>query len=63
MGDKQSIIGTFHDAITGETIVRELTEQEIADLPEAPIVEENASEEEVAIADEPVDEPIEGEQP
>jgi len=26
--------GTFHDAITGETIVRELTEQEIALLPE-----------------------------
>jgi hypothetical protein len=27
--------GTFHDAITGETIVRELTLEEIAELPEA----------------------------
>lgn len=27
-------IGTFHDAITGETIVRELTADEIAALPE-----------------------------
>jgi hypothetical protein len=26
--------GTFHDAITNETITRELTEQEIAALPE-----------------------------
>lgn len=28
------IIGTFHDAKTGETIVRELTPEEIAALPE-----------------------------
>jgi hypothetical protein len=28
------IIGTFHDALTGETIVRELTAEEIAQLPE-----------------------------
>jgi hypothetical protein len=28
------IIGTFHDALTGETIVRELTAEEIAALPE-----------------------------
>jgi hypothetical protein len=34
MSDNQPILGTFHDAITGETIVRELTEQEIALLPE-----------------------------
>jgi hypothetical protein len=27
--------GTFHDALTGETIVRELTAEEIAALPEA----------------------------
>lgn len=27
-------IGTFHDVLTGEIIVRELTEQEIANLPE-----------------------------
>ena len=26
--------GTFHDALTGETIERELTDEEIADLPE-----------------------------
>ena len=26
--------GTFHDAITGETITRELTAEEIAALPE-----------------------------
>lgn len=28
------IYGTFHDAATGETIVRELTPEEIAALPE-----------------------------
>jgi hypothetical protein len=28
------IIGTFHDAATGETITRELTAEEIAALPE-----------------------------
>jgi hypothetical protein len=28
------IIGTFHDAETGETITRELTAEEIAALPE-----------------------------
>ena len=27
------LIGTFHDAITGETIERELTDEEIAALP------------------------------
>jgi hypothetical protein len=27
-------IGTFHDALTGETIERELTDEEIAALPE-----------------------------
>jgi len=27
--------GTFHDAATGETITRELTEEEVAALPEA----------------------------
>jgi hypothetical protein len=26
--------GTFHDALTGETITRELTPEEIAELPE-----------------------------
>jgi hypothetical protein len=28
------LIGTFHDAITNETIERELTDEEIANLPE-----------------------------
>ena len=27
--------GTFHDALTGETVTRELTPEEIAQLPEA----------------------------
>lgn len=35
------ITGTFHDAVTGETIVRELTAEEIADLP---ITEETTTE-------------------
>jgi hypothetical protein len=29
------ILGTFHDAETGETITRELTQEEIDALPEA----------------------------
>jgi hypothetical protein len=29
-----TILGTFHDAETGETITRELTPDEIASLPE-----------------------------
>lgn len=28
------ILGTFHDAITGQTIIRELTPEESLDLPE-----------------------------
>ena len=28
------IMGTFHDALTGETVTRELTAEEIAALPE-----------------------------
>ena len=35
MSDNQTLIGTFHDAITGETIVRELTADEIAALPKS----------------------------
>ena len=31
----EPILGTFHDALTGETITRELTAEEIAALPEA----------------------------
>lgn len=29
MSDNQPLIGTFHDAITGETVTRELTAEEI----------------------------------
>lgn len=47
-------IVTIHDAQTGETVVRELTEEEIAELPEAFFVEEES------VADETV---VEGEQP
>jgi len=46
--DMSNHIVTIHDAQTGETVVRELTEQEIAELPalmvvaeEAPVVEES----------------------
>ena len=28
------ILGTFHDAITGQTVTRELTAEEIAAMPE-----------------------------
>ena len=34
MSNTESILGTFHDALTGETITRELTPEEIAALPE-----------------------------
>jgi len=30
----EALYGTFHDAITGETITRELTAEEVAALPE-----------------------------
>jgi hypothetical protein len=30
----EPLLGTFHDAITGETITRELTPEEVAALPE-----------------------------
>jgi len=32
--EQEPILGTFHDALTGETITRELTPEEIAALPE-----------------------------
>ena len=35
MSNTEPLLGTFHDAITGETITRELTPQEIAALPTA----------------------------
>lgn len=31
--EQENYYGTFHDAITGETVVRQLTEQEIISLP------------------------------
>ena len=34
MSNTEKLVGTFHDVITGETIVRELTADEIALLPE-----------------------------
>ena len=34
MSKKDTPLGTFHDAATGETITRELTPEEIALLPE-----------------------------
>lgn len=34
----EPLTGTFHDAQTGETITRELTADEIAELPKAPDV-------------------------
>jgi hypothetical protein len=33
MSNTEPLLGTFHDAVTGETIVRELTADEIAALP------------------------------
>lgn len=30
----EPLMGTFHDALTGETVTRELTAEEIAALPE-----------------------------
>ena len=30
----EPLLGTFHDALTGETIERELTDEEIATLPQ-----------------------------
>lgn len=34
MSNTEPLLGTFHDAITGKTITRELTAEEIAALPE-----------------------------
>jgi hypothetical protein len=34
MSNTEPLLGTFHDALTGETITRELTADEIALLPE-----------------------------
>jgi hypothetical protein len=31
----EQILGTFYDASTGETVTRELTTEEIAEMPEA----------------------------
>ena len=35
MSNTEPLLGTFHDASTGETIVRELTADEIAALPKS----------------------------
>lgn len=35
MSNTEPLLGTFHDAVTGETITRELTADEIALLPQA----------------------------
>jgi hypothetical protein len=58
MSNTEPILGTFHDAITGETITRELTEQEIALLPEPSelILGEQLP---VDVVDEPVAEELE----
>jgi hypothetical protein len=34
MSNTEPLLGTFHDALTGETIVRELTPEEIAAISE-----------------------------
>ena len=34
MSNDEPLLGTFHDALTGETITRELTAEEVAALPE-----------------------------
>jgi hypothetical protein len=34
MSNTEPLLGSFHDALTGETITRELTSEEIALLPE-----------------------------
>ena len=41
----ETIKGTFHDAQTGETVERELTAEEVAQLPEAFFVEKTITEE------------------
>ena len=51
-----------------DDLLREMTEEEYEGLlasgwTEAPAVEENATQEEVAIVEEPVDDLVEGEQP
>jgi hypothetical protein len=35
MSNTEPKLGTFHDAITGEIITRELSAEEIAELPQA----------------------------
>jgi hypothetical protein len=36
MSNTELLLGTFYDAVTGETITRKLTPEEIAELPEPP---------------------------
>ena len=38
MSNTEPLTGAFHDALTGETVIRELTPEEIAELtPPAPL--------------------------
>ena len=37
----EPILGTFHDALTGETMTRELTPEEIAAIPEPELTNES----------------------
>ena len=39
--EQEPILGTFHDADTGETITRELTPEEIAAIPEPELTNES----------------------
>jgi len=58
MSNTEAPMGLFVDALTGESIVRELTAEENAALLQVePVAEEPATEEE------PVDDLVEGEQP
>lgn len=40
----EPLTGAFHDAITGETIVRELTNEELKSIPQTPGEADDASE-------------------
>ena len=40
MSELETLKGTFHDALTGQTVERELTPEEIAKLPIKPINQE-----------------------
>ena len=59
-------IGTFHNVLTGEIVVRELTEQEIEDFGQVVdyLSSDATAAEETPVAEEPaIDDLVEGEQP